>query len=292
MSKISCDACVELKENAPEFVMNGVTDTVCGSLMNDTGLNPGLTVLHNNCDDLHDVNDCLIGRMDNELEAYEVCDWKDYMHKLLPNMYELTKAIICGDCGQWNRIHWLDGRIGDLCNIFNTFIVNNLNACGILTGEQIKGAEERKGGEIILKEGVPTLIREDVDTDNNWNGVGVLYLKREHYDCSGVKKTYEWLQPYLRDYYYNDNVVNGDHIWRADVSTLKRWGFTDYLISELEKWPQWWDGFGSSWGDFSTSTLYLGINDGYLNMRRIGSTPNINRVTINSYVNKPKLYVS
>jgi len=114
MSVIACDACNNLREYAPNFVQNGTNEEVCTSLMNNTGLNPGLTVLHNNCDDLHDVNDCLIGRMTDELEAYDVCDWKDYEKKHNSNLYELLKAIICSDCGQWSKLSALCSSIDAL----------------------------------------------------------------------------------------------------------------------------------------------------------------------------------
>lgn len=104
MSVISCDACNELRQNASNFVQNGVDNTVCASLMNNTGFNPSLTVLHDNCEDLHNANDCLIGRMTDELEAYDVCDWKDFSNKYMSNLYEMLKAIICSDCGEWAKI--------------------------------------------------------------------------------------------------------------------------------------------------------------------------------------------
>lgn len=104
MSQPSCDACTNLRDYAPEFVMSGVTENVGNSLKNNTGLNAALTVLHNNCEDLNDVNDCLIGRLGQELESYDVCDWKDLMAKLLPNLYETLKAMIMSECGLWCRI--------------------------------------------------------------------------------------------------------------------------------------------------------------------------------------------
>lgn len=115
MSTINCDACNELREYAPEFVQNGVTNRVSTSLKNDTGFNPSLTVAHKDCEDLNDANDCLIGRMGQELEAYEVCDWKEYMAKFMPNLYELLKADIAADCGQWTNIHNLWSRTDRLC---------------------------------------------------------------------------------------------------------------------------------------------------------------------------------
>ena len=104
MSTVNCESCADLREYAPDFIQNGVTDTVAASLKNNTGLNPTLSSLHKNCPDLNDANDCLIGRMANEIAAYDVCDWKEFMGKLLPNQYEMLKAIIAGDCGQWENI--------------------------------------------------------------------------------------------------------------------------------------------------------------------------------------------
>ena len=102
MSNINCSACDELRSEAPTFATSGTTTAVCNSLKNNTGLatNNG----HDNETDLADAVDCLIGRMDDELEAYDVCDWKEFMHKYIPNNYEMLKAMLCGDAGQWNNI--------------------------------------------------------------------------------------------------------------------------------------------------------------------------------------------
>lgn len=105
MSKIDCGACDDLRNDAPEFVQNGVNSKICTSLKNDTGLNPNLSVTHTDCEDLDTANDCLIGRMDSELETYDVCDWKKFMHKFIPNLRELLKAMICAICGIWTNIH-------------------------------------------------------------------------------------------------------------------------------------------------------------------------------------------
>lgn len=104
MSQQSCSACNDLREYAPEFVVNGVTDNVCESLQANTGLNPNLDTKHTDCEDLHDVNDCLVGNMDDEVEEFEVCDWKDFMHQFIPNLYETLKAMICAICGLWKAI--------------------------------------------------------------------------------------------------------------------------------------------------------------------------------------------
>lgn len=105
MATKNCAACADLQDYAPEFVLNGVTDNVCASLANDTGFNPSND--RDDCTDLSDASDCLVGNMDDEIEAYDVCDWKTYMHNLVPNVYNLFKAFSCAVCGLWTNIHSL-----------------------------------------------------------------------------------------------------------------------------------------------------------------------------------------
>lgn len=114
MSQIDCNACQDLKTNAPNFVANGVGDTECASLAADTGLNQNLSPQHNDATDLHDVNDCLIGSAVNDLEGYDVCDWQDFMKGFIPNIYETIKGGICSLGGAWTYIHNLLGRVGSL----------------------------------------------------------------------------------------------------------------------------------------------------------------------------------
>lgn len=104
----SCKACDDLRTSSSEFMLNGVTPTVCTSLKNDTGFNPASG--HNDCTDLDDANDCLIGTMEDEIEAYDVCDWKEYMKKFVPNVYNVIKAIICAICGLWTKVHSYEGK--------------------------------------------------------------------------------------------------------------------------------------------------------------------------------------
>lgn len=110
MSEISCTACQELREDAPEFVTNGVTDTVCKSLHKDTGLDSS----NGNDDetDLHTANDCLIGRMRDEINSYDLCDWKDFMRKYIGNDYEVNKGIICALGGLWDMVHTIINALG------------------------------------------------------------------------------------------------------------------------------------------------------------------------------------
>lgn len=105
MSEKSCSACNDLREYAPEFVVNGVTDNVAANLEDNNGLSAAAG--HTDCEDLLDVNDCLIGNMIDELDGYEVCDWKDYMSAFLGNLYETIKAMVYSQCGQWCAINGL-----------------------------------------------------------------------------------------------------------------------------------------------------------------------------------------
>ena len=105
MSQQSCSACNDLREYAPEFVLNGATDNVGEHLKNDDGLSAADG--HTDCEDLLDVNDCLIGNLIDELDAYDVCDWKEFMAAALGNMYETLKSIIYSECGQWCSINGL-----------------------------------------------------------------------------------------------------------------------------------------------------------------------------------------
>lgn len=111
---IDCGACSDLKSLSPSFAANGVTTTICNSLKNDTGINPNLSVLHTDCQDLNLINDCLVGQMQDEVQKYEVCDWKKFMRRLIPNIRETLKSMICAICGLWTSVHNLEDRVSDL----------------------------------------------------------------------------------------------------------------------------------------------------------------------------------
>ena len=100
MANVDCTSCDELRTLSPAYAQNGVTTAVCNSLKNNTGLNGH----SNDCNDLDVVNDCTIGLMDDQLEAYDTCDWKEFMHKYIPNNHALNKAVICAMCGVWDNI--------------------------------------------------------------------------------------------------------------------------------------------------------------------------------------------
>lgn len=102
MANINCSACEDLRSTAPSLVVNGIGESECTSLKNNTGLNPSSG--HNDCTDLDNLNDCLVGNMEQEVEMYEVCDWKTFMKKFIPNVWTVFKGIICTLCGLWSNI--------------------------------------------------------------------------------------------------------------------------------------------------------------------------------------------
>lgn len=121
MSNVSCQACEELRQDAPNFLVNGVTDAVCRSLQNNTGLASGNG--NNNYADMTNALDCLIGNMVSTLKSFDVCDWQSFMEKFIPNNYEILKALLCDMKGQWSEIDTINGFLDSICpsidNIFN-----------------------------------------------------------------------------------------------------------------------------------------------------------------------------
>lgn len=105
MANKSCQSCADLQNDAPNLIVNGMTDTECTSLMNDTGLNPSSG--NNDCTDLNNMNDCLIGNMVEEIEAYDVCDWKEYTKNFVDNTWTVFKGVICAICGLWTKVKYL-----------------------------------------------------------------------------------------------------------------------------------------------------------------------------------------
>lgn len=101
MAEYNCAACEEIRQKDPNLIVNGFGDTECNYLKNDTGIDGS----SDDCTDLGLLNDCLVGNMADEIDSYDVCDWKDYMKKFVPNVWTVFKAIICAICGIWTNIH-------------------------------------------------------------------------------------------------------------------------------------------------------------------------------------------
>lgn len=112
MSNIKCNACSELRETAPNLVLNGLGEIECTSLKNNTGLSPSGG--HDSCTDLENLNDCLVGSLPNEVKAEDDCDWKSFAKKSLNNVWTVLKGIICTICGMFARISSLECQVNYL----------------------------------------------------------------------------------------------------------------------------------------------------------------------------------
>ena len=129
MANVNCQACEDLREVAPSLACGGFTDDMCTSLQNDTGLTASSG--NNDCTDLDNMNDCLIGNEDANVELFEVCDWKKFMHEFIPNLWTMLKAIICAICGIWTNIH----NLWKLANRIDCIVDYLMNGASFSFGE-------------------------------------------------------------------------------------------------------------------------------------------------------------
>ena len=113
MNKDVCSACDSLKATSSNFIQKGVTDTICANLKVNQGFeNKG----HNNCTDMHDMNDCLLGGLLEKIDTYDVCDAKEAIKDLEKNLISIMDVMICSDCGQWEEIEKLWAEIQKIWN--------------------------------------------------------------------------------------------------------------------------------------------------------------------------------
>lgn len=120
MAEVNCTACAELRDEVPELIANGFDDAMCASLQRDTGLKASFG--NDDCTDLNNLNDCLIGNLETEVELYETCDWKEFTKDFINNLWTVLKAIICSICGLFTAIKSFrlskDGNTITLTSIF------------------------------------------------------------------------------------------------------------------------------------------------------------------------------
>lgn len=226
MSEINCGACSELREYAPDFATNGVTESVADSLENNTGFNPNLEVLHENCQDLNNANDCLIGMPRRDIEGYDNCDWKEFIKNILGNIYEVNKALIASECGQWDRLE-------SMCAILNASLVPPTLAYGILpNAPSSRALGSIQSNRVTMVDGISFLDQ----------GVGIRYARLDVRDCAGSGTVvYEWVEPNLFEAYIASGVADGEVIWAAKKSDFQSvCGSSDYLWGRYTVQPFTW----------------------------------------------------
>lgn len=112
-TKDVCKTCEDLQVYSPDFVLKGVTDQMCENLKANTGLmNKG----RENCTDLHNANDCLIGGIAEKAKSYNSCDPNTMIEDLAKNVMHVIDMLVCSDCGQWDQIEALWEAIEELRN--------------------------------------------------------------------------------------------------------------------------------------------------------------------------------
>lgn len=126
MADTYCEACVTLQNDAPDFVQNGVTSAIDTRLRNDHGFAAKSSV-DTDCEALNLANDCLVGFMEDETEAYDTCEWKTWSARFAGNVHKVIDATISAVCGLWTKVHNLLSRVSALEDAQS-------NVCDVLSG--------------------------------------------------------------------------------------------------------------------------------------------------------------
>lgn len=248
MANHNCQACDDLKSTAPSLIVNGMGDAECASLQNDTGLNPSSG--NNDCTDLNNLNDCLVGNMEQEVDAYDVCEWKPFMKRFIPNVWTVLKGIICAVCGLWanltsilNQINDLWARLRALCDMIGYQSAPPVANYGSLVNNT---TSPNYGGTIASKNGNPVFVKvtETIPPAYLGNvGVGIKYGKRQSTRCSdGACTVMEWLAPHFYGMRVNPDVELAwmDELWSVDKATVMGWGMTEATWNQLAIVPIAW----------------------------------------------------
>lgn len=151
MAELSCQSCEDIKQEVPSLVTNGLSSTMCASLKNDTGLKASSG--NDDCEDLNNLNDCLVGNMETEIDKYDVCEWKPFTKKLIDNVWTTLKAMICAICGLWTNVHNLWTTLRSLClkKEGNKIVLySNLGDHCSVTDNDTKYSISKSGDKIIL----------------------------------------------------------------------------------------------------------------------------------------------
>ena len=271
MSQIDCSACQTIQEISPDFAQNGVTTTVATSLKNNTGFNPSAG--RDDCEDLNDANDCLVGRMDGELEAFEMCNWKKFMHKFLPNLYELLKAIIAAICGIWTKAE----KVDDICALLDATIQPPAQQYGTLKGTTNYDAS-REGGRIEND------LLYDPDLTQPATNVGLYIATLRATNCEGVCKRHVWVKPDIHFYFLANEANYGDTLWSVEHEKAVEWGIPEGLYDLFRRYPQYFIGYTDVFGDTSVVTLgiYVDETEDRLQVRYLGCTGDMHGKKFNS----------
>lgn len=240
MAKHNCSACDELREKSPNLIVNGLGETECTSLKNNTGLNPSSG--NDDCTDLENLNDCLVGNMADEVDAYDVCDWKDFTKKLIENIWTVLKGIICAICGIWVRILNLESRSDSFCALIDQLVTPSLSPYGILPLADTETLRSHRCGTATNK-----VYRMPDDGTLNPNtkmyqNIGIAYASLTKTSCtSNRQEMIEWIAPSHFYYELVSGASSGDVLWKISKSQAQSViGISDYLWNALSESSWTW----------------------------------------------------
>ena len=215
MAEINCSACEDIREASPEFIINGLTDDICTSLANNTGMNP--TDENDTCTDLSNLNDCLVGNMETELKSYDSCDWKNFMKNFIPNLWTTLKAIICSFCGIWAHIKRLECMLDLL-----------FNGADFYFGEETEGKESK----LVPGKGVDFTIRSS--SDEHAYDIRILFI------AGGLARMGGSLRVFTESFKdAKGNTKNGNSVWNFNNADMPLGGELLYEVRiKKSEYPQ------------------------------------------------------
>lgn len=259
MAKVSCSACEDLRQNAPSLIVNGLGTTECTRLKNNTGVSGNST----DCADLEDMNDCFVGNMEAEVDAYDICDWKDFMKKFIPNVWTVLKGVICAICGLWTHLNDLADMLENICKLQEATLQHPVYQYGT----NPNAGTERRGGTLNIKGGSTILAARPHSelSDTIWQAqnVGIRYGKLNVESClTGNCVRHEWIAPDILGYKFNQAPAYDDILWYCSESVAKNtFGITDAQWNAKVANPVGW------LSDFTAGNAIFGVAIGVWNGR-------------------------
>lgn len=299
MANLNCDACSDIREIDPNLIVNGWSNTECTSFKNDTGLSPSSG--HNDCTDLQLMNDCLIGNMEAEVDAYDVCDWKDFIKKVLKNLWTVLSAIRCAICGLWTNVHALKTQNDAMCALIDALISPPLSRYGTLLNDVGEQYPSHRGGVIGTKNGkavVVPMAQSEVDQPV-WEAqsIGIYHGKQQMSRCSdGACRSYEWIAPNMVGYRVNPelDLEVGDIIWYATKAQCLGWGMSEDMWNAFTISSWVWKDYGLATSPLSLAWFRLHVENNRLELTyrgQVGAASGNSNASITESDNPARRYI-
>lgn len=265
----NCASCNNLRQYAPDVVVNGITEKVCESLRMNEGLNGDLEELHTNCEDIKDLVDCLLGQYLESVPAMDNCDWKKALEGALANLITTLEAMGCSDCGQWDEIKAIqDGLAGQYTRLikgtdYDITWFNGFNSEGT-TGDIYVGIiVSGNRAQLRMSSGPAENLRLrnarliDVDLAH--------HLPIDESPKSriyGIKFKGEYA--YLNDYTYIPGSVHSTGIWNIRPASLRAaWQATMWEYPDAQGYKvivgiaSYADGYNDQFSVFGDDSIYM-----------------------------------